>query len=127
MKPKSKEVSSGCLIVDDDRVMLVHPSGEKKDVWGIPKGLVEDGETLEQTAIREVAEETGLDANIVDYIGSTTYRNGKVVHCYLAHATGTIKLSWEVDRAKMFSIESARKLIMPAQRVFLDTYEQMYV
>ena len=45
-------------------VLLVHASGNynRKAPWGIPKGLVDPGETPEQTARRETLEETGVVA-----------------------------------------------------------------
>lgn len=51
----------------DDRgnvVITARPSFKGETLWGFPKGLVEEGETPEQAAIREVREETGLDAEI---------------------------------------------------------------
>ena len=66
-------------------------------IWGLPKGTPEDGETREQTALREVAEETGLRVSIEEFIDSIEYcfeRYGdgvachKVVHFYLMNATG---------------------------------------
>ena len=42
--------------------------------WRLPKGTPEDGEACEETAIREVQEETGLEVQIEDYIGSVTYQ-----------------------------------------------------
>ena len=66
-------------------------------VWGLPKGTPEDGETREQTALREVTEETGLQVNIEEFVDSIDYcfeRYGdgaachKVVHFYLMSANG---------------------------------------
>lgn len=58
--------------------------------WVLPKGTVEPGETYQQTALREVKEETNSDAEIVKYIGKTqyTFRGNedivsKTVHWYL--------------------------------------------
>jgi 8-oxo-dGTP pyrophosphatase MutT (NUDIX family) len=42
-------------------------------VWILPKGHVEEGERMEDTAIREVREETGLDAEIIGRLGDVTY------------------------------------------------------
>ena len=66
-------------------------------IWGLPKGTPEDGETQEQTALREVSEETGLRVGIEQFIDSIEYcfeRYGdgapchKVVHFYLMSASG---------------------------------------
>ena len=66
-------------------------------IWGLPKGTPEQGETREQTALREVNEETGLEITIDEYIGSIDYwfghpkdhiRRHKIVHYYLMNLTG---------------------------------------
>ena len=56
-----KETCCGCIIVEDGKVLLVQ---EKEGHWGLPKGHVEGNETYEETAIREVKEETNLDVEI---------------------------------------------------------------
>lgn len=57
-----KEKSCGILVFDDDKVLVVfHNLGH----YGIPKGHVEKGETEEETAVREVKEETNCDAKII--------------------------------------------------------------
>lgn len=56
-----KEKSCGCIIVKDGKVLLIKQvSGH----WGFPKGHVEHDEEEEQTALREVKEETNLDVKI---------------------------------------------------------------
>ena len=66
-------------------------------IWGLPKGTPEDGETREQTAVREVTEETGLEVSIDEFVQSIEYcfeRYGdgadchKVVYFYLMSANG---------------------------------------
>lgn len=65
------EKSCGAIVINDDKVLLVkHNAGH----IGFPKGHVEDGETEEETAIREVKEETGLDVEVdTNYRYMTTY------------------------------------------------------
>jgi 8-oxo-dGTP pyrophosphatase MutT (NUDIX family) len=62
-------------------------------VWGLPKGLVEPGESPEETAVREVQEETGFDGKVVDDLGEIGYwyvwdgvRVRKTVHFFLMEA-----------------------------------------
>jgi 8-oxo-dGTP pyrophosphatase MutT (NUDIX family) len=63
--------------------------------WTLPKGTPDDGETLEQTALREVGEETGLRVRIVAPLDSIAYsfvrsrtRIDKTVHYWLMEPTG---------------------------------------
>ena len=67
-----------------------------QSLWALPKGTPEAGETREQTALREVSEETGLEVVIREYIGDIDYwfvlpggaRCHKTVYYYLMTATG---------------------------------------
>jgi len=63
--------------------------------WCLPKGHIEGAETLEQTAVREVAEETGIRGRVIAALGTIDYwfsvpdkRIHKVVHHYLLEAVG---------------------------------------
>ena len=62
MSPK-KERSCGCIIESRGEVLLV--CGKKSGAWAMPKGHVEPGESDEETALREVREEVGLEAEII--------------------------------------------------------------
>ena len=74
--------------------------------WCIPKGHLEANETNEQAALREVFEETGLQAKIIEYIGEVSYqfiqggtKINKTVHVYLMEQTGG-ELSFDKDPHK---------------------------
>jgi len=62
----------------------------------LPKGKMEPGETVEQTALREIREETGIEGRIVDFLELVTYRYehdvrgtvDKEVHYFLVEAVG---------------------------------------
>lgn len=56
-----KEKACGCIIIEDQKVLLIK---QKDNNWGFPKGHVEEGETEEETAAREVKEETNIDVEI---------------------------------------------------------------
>jgi 8-oxo-dGTP diphosphatase len=65
--------SAGGLIVKENKVLLVKVTyGANKGHWMLPGGMVEEGEAFEQAAIREVKEETGINATTKRLIGVRT-------------------------------------------------------
>ncbi len=72
-----KEFSAGGVVLDGDRVVVIVPvkrAAGGRPVLGLPKGHLDADETAEQAATREVAEETGLTAELVDELGEVDYR-----------------------------------------------------
>lgn len=60
-------IGANVAIIVDDRVLLA--KREDFEVWCLPGGMVEPGESLAQTAIREAREETGLDVELTRMVG----------------------------------------------------------
>lgn len=100
--PVSNETSAGGIAVKvEDGVAFAACIGRRNRSgrleWCLPKGHIEQGETPEQAALREVAEETGIVAEIIRPIGTIDYwftgddrRVHKVVHHYLLEAKGGV-------------------------------------
>lgn len=69
-----REFSSGGAVYKKDkeiRWLIIKPQQSK--TWRLPKGNIEKGETSQDTAIREVQEETGVKAVVLEKLGKTTY------------------------------------------------------
>lgn len=66
------EESAGGVVFLDGKVVILQRKGNKN--WILPKGHVETGETHEQTAIREVYEETHLEVENLMCVGNTHYQ-----------------------------------------------------
>jgi ADP-ribose pyrophosphatase YjhB (NUDIX family) len=84
--------------------------------WGLPKGTPSEGESLEQTALREVTEETGIQPRLVAHLGSIQYyfvarntRFHKIVHFYLMEAIGgdVSQHDHEYDLVEWFDLDEA--------------------
>jgi ADP-ribose pyrophosphatase YjhB (NUDIX family) len=70
---KRWRVAAAGAVVHQDRVLMVrHTYGEKKGCWALPGGYATHDERLDKTAEREVREETGVSAQVVDVIGLRT-------------------------------------------------------
>ncbi len=68
--PERPLVGVGVLIGDGDRYLLVRRAAEPDaGLWSIPGGLVELGERVEEAAVREALEETGLEVEIKELLG----------------------------------------------------------
>ena len=84
-------ISCGGVVIFRGKILLLFKNYKNKyNGWVLPKGAIEDGESKEETAIREVKEETGAQADIVEYLCATEYSFGpegspihKMVHWYL--------------------------------------------
>lgn len=94
------EVSAGGVVYrrfdDGVEIVLAARRTRRGDLaWGLPKGLIEPEETPEEAAVREVREETGLEAEVEASLGDIRYfyvwegvRVRKAVHFFLMRATG---------------------------------------
>ncbi|MCR5119921.1 MAG: NUDIX hydrolase [Lachnospiraceae bacterium] len=84
-------VSCGGVVIFRGKILLLYKNYRKRyEGWVLPKGTVEKGETYPTTALREVREESGAKARIVEYIGKSGYTFtvpedtvDKEVHWYL--------------------------------------------
>jgi ADP-ribose pyrophosphatase YjhB (NUDIX family) len=74
---------SCAAILNKDKILMVCHQTSSRTYWTLPGGGVNEGETLEQAATREVKEETGLDVRISKLIFVEDYEYGKS-YCFLA-------------------------------------------
>ncbi len=66
-------LAAGCVIVKNNSILLIHRID--KDWWEVPGGKAEEGESLEETAVREAWEEIHAKVKIVRKLGKTSFNN----------------------------------------------------
>jgi ADP-ribose pyrophosphatase YjhB (NUDIX family) len=127
------EVSAGGLVIDSTGTKgLLIGRRDLKDqtrerlLWSLPKGHIEEGETPEQAAIREVAEETGITSTITKSLGVIDFwfmaggkRIHKTVHHFMFTEVGGTLLAQEseVDEVSWFPLsEIVERLAYPDEK-----------
>jgi 8-oxo-dGTP pyrophosphatase MutT (NUDIX family) len=123
-----REFSAGGVLVRRVRgrwvLAGIRPAGKKPGIWALPKGLIGPGEKPEEAALREVAEETGVEARLVTKLGDIRYvytwageRVFKVVSFYLLRyrrgRLGQIAPEQEIEvaEARWLPLDEAPKLL----------------
>jgi 8-oxo-dGTP pyrophosphatase MutT (NUDIX family) len=124
-----REISYGGVVVRDGEVLVIAPAG-RPEVTTLPKGRGKPGESEAQTAAREVREETGVEARILERLGDVEYwyrRNGqrvfKTVGYYLCdYVSGdTADHDDEVDEARWMPLQRAvTELSFPGERRIIE-------
>jgi 8-oxo-dGTP pyrophosphatase MutT (NUDIX family) len=134
--PVREQVSAGGVVFRGEKgsfeAVIVSVGGKSR--WQLPKGLVEDGEKPEITAVREAREEAGVDSEVVQHLDTIEYwfagldagervRFHKRVHFYLLRyvAGDTSDHDWEVNEARWVPIDEAtQQLTFESERKVME-------
>jgi 8-oxo-dGTP pyrophosphatase MutT (NUDIX family) len=124
-----RETSYGGVVVRGDELLVITPIGKRR-VIGLPKGGPNPGERPEETAAREVREETGVTATVREFLGDVNYwyrRGGrrvyKTVHFYLFdYVSGSTEdHDHEVEEARWIPLsEAVSRLSYPGERALIE-------
>jgi len=139
-----REVAAGGLVWrrrgdGSIRVVLVRPTG--RSTWVMPKGHLEEGETVAEAATREAREESGLTVGEIEPLGEISYvyssreRNGatltrifKRVHFFLMEHTGGDPSAhdWETDEVAWLSFDEAlARATHPSEQALIAKAREM--
>lgn len=126
-----KEKSCGIVVFNDGKVLMIH---QNVGHWGLPKGHVEEGETEEETAIREVFEETGISADIIPgFRKMITYQvkentiKDVVYFVGTTSEVNTLAQECEVSEVKWINIDEAlNKITHSDDRSVLESAIEFY-
>jgi 8-oxo-dGTP pyrophosphatase MutT (NUDIX family) len=127
--------SAGGLVVQGSRILLISTQSGRR--WQLPKGHIEAGETPEQTAVREVCEETGVTGRVVaplpgveywfiergqrrvhkrvDYF-LLDYVSGDAANFDATEVSGADWFSWDEGIARL-TFENERKVVLEAREI----------
>lgn len=145
--------TAGLFIVNsENKILIAHPTGH--DFWSIPKGKIEDGESIVDAAIRETWEETNFDAGSATHfteIEKVKYKHGKKILYPVVLLERTNKrmgdftsqelkcnsivsedARWnagqpEMDDWKWVDIDEAKSVLHYTQVACLDTVQQLII
>ncbi|MFL5860554.1 MAG: NUDIX hydrolase [Solirubrobacteraceae bacterium] len=126
---RADEFSAGGVVVRGDEVVVIVPvkrAADGRRVLGLPKGHPDGDETPEEAARREVAEEAGVQAELVEELGDVSYRYerkgrriAKVVRFFLfRYVSGDVAdHDHEIEQARWMPLEqAARELTYAGER-----------
>src|SRR5205809_464853 len=142
--PRVDETSAGGLVLDLSGpvpmgALIGRTNLRGRLLWSLPKGHLEEGETAEQAAVREVEEDTGIAGEIIGELGTIDFwfvadgrRIHKTVHHFLLRATGgalsdadleVTEVAWVPlpDIASQLAYPDARSLVETAGRLLAGT------
>jgi 8-oxo-dGTP pyrophosphatase MutT (NUDIX family) len=120
LQSQANALADGQLKEDEVAVEVALVGRSHPGMWALPKGTPRSGETIEQVAVREVQEETGLQVQLIAYIGSISYsfirdqvRYYKQVRHFLLEAVGGDMAlhDHEYDRVAWFPLPEALRLL----------------
>lgn len=125
--PKEPEADQfvGCILykaANPVHVLLVQPVGKSRKKWAIPEVEVSSEEDMAKAVRHEVADETGLKVNEVDYLGHVDYPRGRL-HCFFGKVNKNARPErghLEVREVQFFPLNEARDLVDKRQLKLLD-------
>jgi 8-oxo-dGTP pyrophosphatase MutT (NUDIX family) len=126
------ELSAGGAVVRDNEVIVVVPvkrDAQRRRVLVLPKGHLDPGENDEAAAVREVGEETGVVAELIDKLGDVEYsyerrgrrRNKRVAFYLFEYRSGSLEdHDHEIEQARWMPLaEAVRALTYPGEQEIL--------
>ncbi len=125
---------AGCggAVFKNDKVLLIKRSMEpEKDMWAMPGGWVDPGETVEAAALREVKEETGVSAAITGSIGPypCSYNKGHVItNIFLMKIVGgSAKSTAETNDARFFAEDELPPIAFSLDDAVKDAFKMLHI
>jgi ADP-ribose pyrophosphatase YjhB (NUDIX family) len=136
--PDALRPGSNTVLINDAHQVLLHKRSDN-GAWALPGGAMEIGESIEECAVREMFEETGLHVKIKRLVGVYSdpknycilrYPNGFAVHYLIVvyeveQIGGELLISDESTELRYFDVDAMPEGLMPSSRMrVMDTLQQ---
>lgn len=136
--PDALRPGSNTVLINDANQVLLHKRSDN-GAWALPGGAMEIGESIEECAVREMFEETGLQVRIKRLVGVYSdpknycilrYPNGYAVHYLIVvyeveQIGGELLISEESTELRYFDVDALPEGMMPSSRMrVIDTLQQ---
>lgn len=134
MKKYTGKTSTAIIPYPDNKILLIKRNTRPfVGFWALPGGRMDPGESIDQTVIREVKEETGLDVKILEVIGEYVEKGARedieyeyYPTCFVVEPVGgeLKKQDSEIQEMKLFSLDALPKPLAFEHEKMLEDYVQ---
>jgi 8-oxo-dGTP diphosphatase len=134
MKKYTGKTSTAIIPYPDNKILLIKRKTRPfVGYWALPGGRMDPGETIEQTVVREVREETGLETFIVSVVGEYFEKGIKddidyeyYPTCFVVQPVGgeLKKQDSEIQEIKLFSLDNLPKPLAFEHEKMLEDYQK---
>jgi len=126
---KKPSITVDGVIIKNGKILLVKRKNEPfKGRWALPGGFVEYGETVEKAVLREVKEETGMDAKIKKLVGvysdpARDPRGHTISIVFLLEGEGDAIAGDDAIEAKFFDLNELPPLAFDHEKIIKDAIQ----
>jgi 8-oxo-dGTP diphosphatase len=123
MRPITPLLTVDIVILYRGKLVLIKRKNPPyQGLFALPGGFVDIGETVEEAAVREAREETGLEVNLIKLLGvysepSRDPRGHTVSICYLAEGSGTLKAGSDAKDTMLFNLDQIPRLAFDHNKI----------
>jgi 8-oxo-dGTP diphosphatase len=128
---KTPLLTVDALIIHEEKIVLIKRKNPPyKDMFALPGGFVDIGETVEEAVAREAKEETNLDVEIVSLLGiysdpKRDPRGHTVSMCFIVVGSGDLKAGDDAGDVGLFDIYSVPELAFDHKKIVEDAISMM--
>jgi len=130
-KPITPSLTVDIIILVKDKIVLIKRLNPPyQGTWALPGGFVDIGETVEEAAVREALEETGLDVELKEMVGvfsdpERDPRGHTVTICFTSLGQGTLTASSDAQDAELFDHDDLPELAFDHKKIIQEARDKI--